>query len=113
MNFIVKLILNALAIMLTAYLLPGIHIENFISALMLALVLAILNVTIRPLLVILTIPVSVVTLGLFLIVINALVILLADWFIPGSHIDGFWWAVLFGFILSILNSILYGLAGTN
>lgn len=113
MNFIVKLILNALAIMLTAYLLPGIHIENFISALMLALVLAILNATVRPLLVILTIPVSVVTLGLFLIVINALVILLADWFIPGSHIDGFWWAVLFGFILSILNSILYGLAGTN
>lgn len=113
MNFIIKLLLNGLAIMLTAYLLPGIQIEGFLSAVMLALVLAILNATLKPVLVILTIPVTFVTLGLFLIVINALVILLADYFIPGSNIDGFWWAVLFGFILSILNSILYSLAGTK
>ena len=113
MNFLLKLILNALAIMLTAYLLPGIFIDGFVSALLLAVVLAILNATLKPVLVVLTIPISVVTLGLFLIVINAGVILLADYFIPGANIDGFWWAILFGLIMSILNSILYGLAGAK
>ena len=113
MKFIINLILNALAIMLTAYLLPGIEIENFTSALMLAVVLAILNATLKPFLIVLTIPVTIFTLGLFLIVINALVILAADYFIPGSNIDGFWWAVFFGLIMSILNSILYNLAGTK
>jgi putative membrane protein len=113
MKFIINLVLNALAIMLAAYLLSGIHVDGFTSALMLALVLAVLNVTLKPVLVILTIPVSVVTLGLFLIVINAGVILLADYFIPGTNIDGFWWAILFGLIVSIVNSILYSLAGTK
>ena len=113
MKFLVNLVLNALAIMLTAYLLPGIHVDGFVSALLLAAVLAVLNVTIKPVLVVLTIPVSVLTLGLFLIVINAGVILLADYFIPGTNIDGFWWAILFGFIVSILNSIFFNLAGTK
>lgn len=113
MKFLINLVLNALAIMLAAYLLPGIQVEGFTSAIMLALVLSLLNVTIKPVLVVLTIPVSVVTLGLFLIVINAGVILLADYFIPGTNIDGFWWAILFGFIVSIVNSILYSLAGTK
>ena len=105
--------MNALAIMLAAYLLPGIHVDGFTSAIMLALVLSLLNVTLKPVMVILTIPVSVVTLGLFLIVINAGVILLADYFIPGTNIDGFWWAILFGLVVSIVNSILYSLAGTK
>jgi len=113
MKFLVNLVLNALAIMLTAYLLPGIHIDGFVSALLLAAVLALLNVTLKPVLVILTIPVSVFTMGLFLIVINAGVILLADYFIPGSNIDGFWWAIAFGLIVSIINSIFYSLAGTK
>lgn len=113
MKFIINLVLNALAIMLAAYLLPGIHVDGFTSAIMLALVLSLLNVTLKPVMVILTIPVSVVTLGLFLIVINAGVILLADYFIPGTNIDGFWWAILFGLVVSIVNSILYSLAGTK
>lgn len=113
MKFLVNLALSALAIMFTAYLLPGIHVDGFVSAFLLAGVLAILNVTVKPVLVVLTIPVSVLTLGLFLIVINAGVILLADYFIPGTNIDGFWWAILFGFVVSILNSILFSLAGTE
>ena len=113
MNFLIKLVLNAVAIMLTAFLLSGIHVDGFVSAFLLAVVLAILNATLKPVLVILTIPVSIITLGLFLIVINAGVILLADYFIPGTNIDGFWWAILFGLIVSVLNSLLYGLAGTN
>jgi len=113
MKFLVNLVLNALAIMLTAYFLPGIHVDGFVSALLLAAVLAVLNVTVKPVMVILTIPVSVLTLGLFLIVINAGVILLADYFIPGTNIDGFWWAIIFGFIVSIFNSIFFSLAGTK
>jgi putative membrane protein len=111
MNFIVRLILNAVAILLTSYLLSGVHIEGFVAAFLLAFVLAILNAFLKPVLVILTIPISIVTLGLFLIVINAGVLYLATYFVDGTSIDGFWWAVLFGFIVSILNSILYGLAG--
>ncbi len=111
MNFFIRLILNAVAILLASLLLSGVHVDGFWAALLLALVLAILNVVLKPILVILTIPVTVLTLGLFLIVINAGVLLLADYFVDGTRIDGFWWAVLFGFIVSILNSILYSLAG--
>jgi putative membrane protein len=113
MNLLVRLILNAVAILLTSYLLAGVHVDGFFAAFMLALVLALLNAFLKPILVVLTIPITIFTLGLFLIVINAGVLLLASYWVPGTYIDGFWWAVLFGFIVSILNSILYGLAGEN
>lgn len=111
MNFLLRLLLNAVAILLTSYLLSGVHVEGFYAAFILAFVLSILNVILKPVLVVLTIPITIVTLGLFLIAINAGVLLLADYFVSGTNIDGFWWAVLFGFIVSILNSILYGLVG--
>ena len=111
MNFLIRLILNAVAILLTSYLLSGVHVEGFFAAFILAFVLSILNAILKPVLVVLTIPITIVTLGLFLIAINAGVLLLADYFVSGTNIDGFWWAVLFGFIVSILNSILYGLVG--
>ncbi len=110
MNFIIKLILYAIAILITSYLLSGVHVEGFFAAFILAGVLALFNVTLKPLLVILTIPFTIITFGLFLIVINAIIILLADSFIPGTNIDGFWWAILFSFIVSILNSIFTGLS---
>ena len=108
MSFLIRLLLSAVAVLITAYILPGIHVEDFFSAFILAVVLSILNVTLRPLMVIITIPISVVTLGLFLLVINALVILAAEAFTPGFYVDGFWWALLFSLILFILNSILIG-----
>ena len=111
MNLIVRLLLNAVAILLTSYLLSGVHIGGYWDAFILALVLSLLNAFLKPVLVILTIPISIITLGLFLIVINAGVLLLAAYFVAGTSIDGFWWAVLFGFIVSIINSILYSLAG--
>jgi len=111
MNFILRLILNAVAILLTSYLLSGVHVEGFLAAFVLAFVLSILNAILKPILVILTIPITFFTLGLFLIVINAGVLLLADYFVSGTNIDGFWWAVIFGIIVSIFNSILYSLAG--
>jgi putative membrane protein len=113
MNFLIRLILNAVAILLTSYLLSGVHVNGFLDAFILAAVLALLNVFLKPLLIILTIPITVVTLGLFLIVINAGVLLLAANLVDGTSIDGFWWAVLFGLIVSVLNSLLYNLAGDN
>ncbi len=113
MKFLVKLIFYALAIWITSYLLPGVRVDGFWDSFILAAVLALFNVTLKPLLVILTIPFTIITFGLFLIVINAVIILLADSFIPGTSIDGFWWAVLFSFIVSILNSLFIGINEKN
>ncbi len=106
MGFIVKLLLTGVAVMLAAYILPGVSIDGFGTAIILALVLAVLNAVVRPILVFLTIPVSVVTLGLFLLVINAVIILLADSLVAGFDTSGFFAALLFSLVLSVLNSIL-------
>jgi putative membrane protein len=105
MNWIVRFLLNGLAVVLTAYLLPGVDVTDYWTALLVALVLSIVNVIIKPILVVLTIPITFLTFGLFLLVINALMILLADWLVDGFQVDGFWWALLFSLILSLFNSI--------
>lgn len=110
MNFLIRLLVSALAAMLTAYLLPGVKIDNFITALILALVLAILNVLVKPVLIILTLPVTIVTLGLFLLVINAIIILFASKLVSGFRVDGFWWALLFSIVMTVINSFMHGLA---
>ncbi len=108
MNFIVQLIISTLAVLISSYLLPGVNIEgnSFVTALIVAAVLAFLNAIVKPIMVILTIPITIVTLGLFLLVINALMIMLAARLVPGFHVNGFWWALLFSLILSIITSIL-------
>lgn len=113
MNFLIRLVVTALAAMITAYLLPGVSIRNFVSALVLALVLAILNLLVKPILVILTLPATIFTLGLFLLVINALIILLASSLVKGFKVDGFWWALAFSLVLTIVNGIMHGIAGGN
>lgn len=105
MNGIIRFLLNGLGVLLTAYLLPGVHVEHYGYALLVALVLAIVNAIVKPILVVLTIPITFVTFGLFLLVINALMILLADWFVDGFEVDGFWWALAFSLILSLFNSL--------
>ena len=106
MNFIIRLIITgAVAFGLTSFL-PGIHIDNFWTAIVLALVLAILNSIIKPVLVLLTLPITILTFGLFLFVINAVIILIASNFIHGFTVDGFWWALLFSLLLSTISSIL-------
>lgn len=107
MNLILKIVLTAVAVLVIAHFLPGVSVVNFTSAVIVAVVLALLRVTIKPLLIILTLPVTIVTLGLFLLVINALIILLADNLIDGFHVTGFWIALLFSLILSVFESILY------
>lgn len=96
--------------MLTAYLLPGVDVQDFWYALLVALVLSLANVLIKPLLVILTIPITFVTFGLFLLVINAVIILLVDYLVPGFEVQGFWWALAFSLILSLFNSMFADLS---
>lgn len=105
MNWILRLLLNAVAVVLTAYLLPGVDVTDYWTALIVAIVLVVANVVVKPVLVILTIPITIVTLGLFLLVINALIILMADYLVDGFSVNGFWWALLFSLILSIFNSL--------
>lgn len=112
MNLIIKLLLSALAVMLVAYLLPGVSVESFWVALIVAALLALLNVTLKPLLIIFTIPVTILTLGLFLLVINALIILLADALISGFMVSNFWWALAFSLILSLVTSLFESIAGS-
>src|SRR5690606_13353732 len=97
-------------VMLTAYLLPGVDIEDFMAALLVAAFLAIMNVTLKPILIILTIPVTVITFGLFLLVINAFMIMLADSLIDGFMVNGFWWAMFFSLIMSLTTSIFESLS---
>lgn len=103
---ILKLLVNAVAVFLAAYLLRGVEIKNFWSAILTAIVLAIVNTIIRPLMIILTIPVTIITFGLFILVINALMLMLVDAILPGLKIKNFWWAMIFGIVLSITNAIL-------
>lgn len=105
MNIIVKMLLSALAVILLAYLLPGVQVAGIGSAIIVAIVLALLNLIVRPILVVLTLPVTIITLGLFLLVINALMILLADKLLDGFSVSGFWIALLFSILLSFLQSV--------
>jgi putative membrane protein len=100
----IRLLLYALAILVSAYILPGVHVNHYGYALLVALVLTVANAIVKPILIILTIPITVVTLGLFLLVINAFIIQLVDFFVPGFEVDGFWWALAFSLILSVVNS---------
>ena len=105
MNLIIRFLLNGLAVFLTAYLLPNVDVDGYGTALIVALVLSIANVIVKPILILFTIPITILTLGLFLLVINAFIILLADYLVDGFDVDGFWWALLFSLILSIFNSL--------
>ncbi|MCH7415577.1 phage holin family protein [Belliella sp. R4-6] len=105
-GILVQILLGGLAVLITSYLLPGVSVDDFLTGIVIAALIALLNITVKPILIILTIPITIVTLGLFLIVINALLILLAAKIVPGFVVDGFWWAVLFGLILGLINSLL-------
>ncbi|WP_299397885.1 phage holin family protein [uncultured Gelidibacter sp.] len=109
MNLIIRLLLTAVAVVVLANFLPGVDVAGFTSAIILAIVLALLNAFLKPILVILTLPITVLTLGLFLLVINACIILLADAFMDGFEVSGFWIALLFSLLLSFLQSVLYSL----
>ena len=107
MNFILRLLVTALVAFALAQLLKGIHVDTYWTALVFAIVLAILNVLVKPILIILTLPLTIITLGLFLFVVNTLVVLLASRFVDGFKIDNFWWGLLFALLLSLVTSVLF------
>ncbi|MEX2029306.1 MAG: phage holin family protein [Candidatus Paceibacterota bacterium] len=106
MKLIIHWVVSALAILVTAYILPGVNVSGIVVALVLAVVLGAINAFIRPLLVMLTLPISVVTLGLFVLVIDALLIMLAGYVVPGFTVASFWWALAFGIVLAIVSYVL-------
>ena len=110
MTFLLRILLTAVVVVFLANFLPGVNVTGYWTAIVVALVLALLNLIVKPILVLLTLPVTILTLGLFLIVINAIIILLVDAFVGGFTVSGFWIAVLFSILLSIFQSLLYSLA---
>jgi putative membrane protein len=106
MIFLVKMIVTTFAVVIGSYILPGVAVADFLTAIIVAFVLGILNALLKPILVILTIPVTVFTLGLFLLVINAFIIQLAAYFVRGFDVASFWYALLFSIILSLITWIL-------
>lgn len=110
MKFIIKTLLTAIAVMIAAYLLPGIRVDSFLTALLVAFTLSILNAIVRPILMFVSIPATVLTLGLFIFAINAVLVILAYKILGYFHVnsfqvDGFWWALLFSLIVSFFSSI--------
>ncbi|MCL5436034.1 MAG: phage holin family protein [Patescibacteria group bacterium] len=106
MPMLVKVLISALAVVLAAYLLPGVRVDSVFVALVVAVVLGLINFFVRPLFVILTLPITVFTLGLFLLVINALMVMLVAAVVPGFAVDGFWWALLFSLVVSVVSAFL-------
>ena len=106
MSFMIQWLVSAAAIVITAYLLPGVKVAGVFAALVTALVLGLINAILKPLLILLTLPLNILTLGLFTLVINALLIMLAAAIVPGFFVQGFWWALLFGLVLAIINALL-------
>ena len=107
MKLILRVLLSALAVVLLAKLLGGVQVDSYVTAIIVAVVLSLLNFIVKPILVILTLPVTILTLGLFLLVINAIIILLADQLVGGFSVDNIWWALLFSLLLSFLQSIFF------
>ncbi len=114
MGFLVKLVVSAIAVIISAYILPGVYISGIGAALILALVLALLNAVVRPVLVLFTFPITILTLGIFLLVINAVIILLADFIMGRSFgVDGFLYALIFSLVLSVISAILDAIFGVG
>jgi len=105
----VNLIVSTLAVLISAYILPGIKVDGFLTALIVAVVLGIVNMIIRPILLLLTFPLTILSLGLFYFVINALMVLLVSAIVPGFKVSGFFWALIFSLVLSIVSSFLNSL----
>lgn len=106
MNILFTWLISAMVIFVVGYLLPGVHIESFTTALAVAVVLGVLNVIIKPILFILTLPVTILTLGLFMFVINAFLIILTSKLVPGFIVDSFWWALLYSILISLISAFI-------
>lgn len=107
MGIIVRLLINALAVLITSYILQsGVSINSFWDAVVVAVVLGIINTFLKPIITILTLPINLLTLGIFSFIMNGLFILLVSRIVPGFEVAGFWWAILFSIVLSLVSALL-------
>lgn len=108
MKIIINWLLSGLTIFVAAYLFQdkGVHVDSFFTALVIAIVLGVINAFLKPILLLLTLPINILSLGLFTLIINAGLIMLATLIVPGFRVDSFWYAFLFGIVLSVLNWFL-------
>ncbi len=111
MQWIIGLVVNGLAVWLTAMFLPGVTVDGFGTAILVAIVLAVVNILVKPVLILFSLPVTILSLGLFIFVIDAVVILIVSNIVAGFHVEGFWIALFFAVILGIIGSILDALMG--
>jgi len=107
MRFLINWLITTIAILISAHLLPGVAIRSFKAAVVTALVLGLINAIIRPILIVLTFPLTILTLGLFIFVLNALLVLLTSAIVPGFDVRNFWWALLFSLVFSLVSFILH------
>ncbi len=108
---LIRLVLQSVAVFVAAYMIPGIYLVDFWNALLGALILSVVIITIKPILLLLTLPITFFTMGLFLLVINALMVMLVDYFVKGFSVDGFWTAMIFSIVISVVYWVLDGIFG--
>ena len=111
MKLLARILLSAIAIVVIANFMSDVHVSDYKTAIIVVVILALLNAFVKPIMVILTFPITLFTLGLFLLVINACIIMMADSLIDGFSVDGWLTAIIFSFLLSLLQSFLYSLMG--
>lgn len=109
MSMLISLIVQGIAVFLTSYILPGVSLDGYGTALLVAIILGVLNTIIKPILLLLTLPLNILTLGLFTFVINAFMIELVDYLVPGFAVGGFLNALLFSLVLSVISGILHAI----
>lgn len=109
MKIIINLLITAAVAYGLTYFLSGVHINDFTTAIIFAIVLGLLNLIVKPILKLLGFPLTIITLGLFSLVINAVVMLMADYFVDGMTVEGFWWALIFSIALSLITSLISGI----
>ncbi|WP_318642613.1 phage holin family protein [Flavobacterium ardleyense] len=113
MNLVIRILVTAFIVLLLANFLGGVSVDGFGTSIIVAIVLGLLNLIVKPLMVLFTLPVTLLTLGLFLFVINAVIILLCSELVGGFHVASFWTALLFSILLSVLQSVMNGLLGES
>ena len=109
MNIFVRLFINSLAVFISAYVLPGVKVDGFATAIAVAVVLGIVNLLIKPFFILLTLPVTILSLGIFALFIKAIMIMLVSKLVPGFKVSGLFWAFIFGIVLSVVSSFLRSL----
>lgn len=109
-TILLNILLSSLAVYATAYILPGIHVSSFLTAVIVAIVLGLINAYIRTFIFIITLPINILTLGLFTLVIIGGIVMFVSAVVPGFKVDSFWWALAFAIVLAIINSFINTLA---